>query len=156
MTQDDIRAFFAAHATVHVQIAAPGDGSPEIAWGDTFVYLRLADGTPKKMPFATIVTKDYTGFDVESRLDRGNLFRLNLDVGKQAFQDLFGFAPRDLAQHRATFDFGALDRVFPHPTYGEQAWVSVINPGDESRETVAALLRVALDRACAPAGSTEG
>jgi hypothetical protein len=147
MTQDDIRAFFTAHAAVHIQVAGPEDGSPAVAWGDSFVFLRDEDGSPRKMPFATIVTKDYAGFDVESKLDRGGLFRLNLDLGREAFNTLFGFGPKDLPAHRAKYDFAALDLVFPHPAYGEQGWASVINPSAASKEKVESLMRLALDRA---------
>jgi len=153
MTQDDIRAFFSAHAAVHIQIAGPGDGSPELAWGDTFIYARDETGATKKMPFATIVTKDYPGFDADSRLDRGGLFRLNLDVGRETFAALFGHAPRELERHRDQYDFAALDRVFPHPAYGEQAWVSVINPAHASREQVESLMRGVLARAATRSSS---
>lgn len=153
MTQDDIRAFFAAHPSVFIQIAGQGDGSPEVAWGDSFIFVRDASGAPKKMPFATIVTKDYAGFDVESKLDRGGLFRLNLDVGRDKFNELFGFAPKELAQHRAEIDFAALDRIVPHPAYGEQAWMSVINPSSASKAQTEALMRFALERALGRAGA---
>jgi len=146
MTQDEIRAFFAAEPAVHIQVAGPGDGSPELAWGDTFIYLRDRDGAPNKMPFATIVIKDYDGFDSESRLARGGLFRLNLDIGQRAFAELFGFAARDFAQRRGGYDFAAVDRVFPHPAYGEQAWISVINPRADNAQ-VRALMQQTLDRA---------
>ncbi len=147
MKQDDIRSFFAAHPAVHIQIAGPHDGSPQVAWGDSFVYVRDASGSPKKMPFATIVTKDYAGFDVESRLDREGLFRLNLDVGRETFLSLFGFAPKDFAAHRDQYDFAALDRLFPHPVYGEQGWASVINPAAASTEQTESLMARALERA---------
>lgn len=146
MTQDEIRALFAAHEAVHIQIAGAGDGSPELAWGDTFVSVRRENGVPNRMPFATLVTKDYTGFDVESQLDRGGLFRLNLDVGRDTFTALFGLDPKKLAQHRGDFDFAALDRLFPHPVYGEQAWVSVINPAASKQQTQS-LMALALERA---------
>ena len=71
MEQDEIRDYMAAMDGVNVQIAARGDGSPEIAWGDTFIFARDERGESKKMPFATIVIKDYGDFDCESKLDRG-------------------------------------------------------------------------------------
>lgn len=156
MTQDDIRAFFSAHGPVHIQIAGPGDGSPELAWGDSFIFVRDESGEPRKMPFATIVTKDYAGFDVESNLDRGGLFRLNLDVGRDRFTALFGFGPKLLTQHRNQYDFAAIDRVFPHPAYGEQGWVSVINPASASSEQTESLMRFALDRALGRASIRAG
>ena len=99
------------------------------------------------MPFATIVIKDYVGFDIASQLDRGGLFRLNIEVGKQKFEELFGFAPKALDAHRDAFDFTALDRLFPHPLYGSHGWASIINPADASRDAVLALLDFSLARA---------
>lgn len=147
MTQNDLRHHLATNPAVRTQIAAPDDGSPEIAWGDTFFYACDASGQPAKMPFATIVIKDYVGFDTASQLDRGGLFRLNIEVGKHKFEELFGFAPKALDAHRYAFDFTALDRLFPHPLYGAHGWASIINPADASRDAVLALLDFSLARA---------
>lgn len=149
MTQDDIRNYLGKHPTVATQIAAEGDGSPPIAWGDTFFYMRGADGVPKKMPFVTIVTKDYPGFDTESRLDRGGLYRLNIDVGRARLEQLFGVPIDELTQQRGRFAFDASDCLFPHPTYGAHGWVSVINPRSTSAQ-VFELLDAALARATPP------
>lgn len=153
MTQDDIRAHLGANAAVRIQIAASGDGSPEIAWGDTFFYVLDRNSEPKKMPFATIVVKDYPGFDTDSQLDRGRLFRVNIEVGKDKFEALFGFKPKELDEHRAALDVTAIDGLFPHPTYGVHGWVSVINPGEQTRDTVVALLDFALNRAIGKAAA---
>jgi hypothetical protein len=40
MTQDEICNFFRANDAVHIQVAADGDGSPQMAWGDTFIFTR--------------------------------------------------------------------------------------------------------------------
>ncbi|MGO1001873.1 DUF6194 family protein [Lysobacter sp. CA196] len=146
MTQDDIRQYLAATGSVRIQVAAPEDGSPEMAWGDTFCFALGADGQPKKMPFVTIVTKDYPGFDEESRLDRG-LYRVNLDVGKVKFEELFGFSPRDLAGHRDDFDFAAVDTLIPHPAYGANGWVSIIDPAERSNHLLRDLFDFAIRRA---------
>lgn len=146
MTQDDIRQYLAATGSVRIQIAGREDGSPEMAWGDSFCFALDADGQPKKMPFATIVTKDYAGFDEASRLDRG-LYRVNLDVGKTKFEELFGFAPRALAEHRDGFDFAAVDTLIPHPVYGANGWVSIVEPGEHSDRLLKDLLDVAIRRA---------
>lgn len=124
MTQDDIRAFFAADSRVELQVAQPNDGSPQVAWGDSFISI-----AGKKMPFATIVTKDYPGFDEDSQLGPGR-FRLNLDLG----------ATPDGQLH----DFTVENRPFPHPVYGAQGWVCVINP---TRAVALPLMQAALVRA---------
>ena len=44
--------------------------------------------------FATLVVNDYPGFDTESRLDRDEIFRLNVAVGRPAYERLLGHSPR--------------------------------------------------------------
>ncbi|WP_412543853.1 DUF6194 family protein [Longispora sp. K20-0274] len=124
---------------VLVLTPGPGDGSPEIAWGDVFFYY-APDGTvPHTQPFATIVTKDYPDDDV-SRLDRPGAFRLNIAAGAERFREWAGTAPTDAA-----------DVLFPHPVYGALHWLSVVNPGPRTSEAVGDLLisahRLARERA---------
>ena len=66
MTADEIIEFAAGLPDVAAITAHEGDGSPEVAWGDTFIYY----GENRKMPWATIVTKDYEGWDEASNLNR--------------------------------------------------------------------------------------
>ena len=147
VNQDEIRDYLGAMDRVNVVVSAPGDGSPEVAWGDTFFFARDEHGESKKMPFATIVIKDYEGFDSDSRLNRGGLYRLNIGVGKEKFEELLGFKPKELEANRNNFDFAALDRLFPHPHYGSHCWVSIVNPSEDSREMVKALLDFSWNRA---------
>lgn len=147
MTQDQIRRYFAADPAVRIQIACAEDGSPQLAWGDSLCFVVDDQGRKKKMPFATIVTKDYPGFDDASQLDRGGRFRLNLDLGKDRFGQLFGFAPREFAARRDRFDFSEADRLFPHPAYGANGWASVIDPGQRAGAALAELMAFALQRA---------
>ena len=120
-----------------VQTASEAAGAPEVAWGDTFVFA----GPNQRMPFATIVTKDYPDFDTESKLDRTGVFRLNIGVGRARFTELVGYPPAEHAAHAAEFDHTAFDRLVPHPVYASQAWVSIVNPGPETSEQAAALIK---------------
>jgi Family of unknown function (DUF6194) len=147
VNQDDIRDYLGAMDRVSVVVSAPGDGSPEVAWGDTFFFARDEHGESKKMPFATIVIKDYEGFDSYSKLNRGSLYRLNIEIGKEKFEELLGFKPKELEANRNSFDFTALNQLFPHPFYGTHGWVSIINPSGDSRELVTALLDFSSKRA---------
>jgi hypothetical protein len=116
-------------------------GSPEVAWGDTFFIYdpeRSLEGS-RQFPFATIVTKDYGEFDNASNLDRPGVFRLNIGVGGETYLSLFGTD----AEH----DYTALDRLMPHPVYGRNHWVCVLNPSDATFAAVEPLLREAYDRA---------
>ena len=120
-----------------VETADEASGAPEIAWGDTFIYLRPGE----RMPFATIVTKDYPDFDAESQLDRPGVFRLNIGVGKARFTELLGYPPAEHPGHASEFDYTAFDRLLPHPAYAVQAWVSFVNPGPATTELAASLLK---------------
>ncbi|MFE7661267.1 DUF6194 family protein [Streptomyces celluloflavus] len=116
----------------------PGDGSPEISWGDTFFFYAPDGVMPQAtQPFATIVTKNQPG-DERSRLDRPDTFRVNMAAGKEAFIDRTGHAPREPATDD---DPGVTDAVIAHPVYGSVGWLAVVNPGPRTDAAVRELLR---------------
>jgi hypothetical protein len=121
-------------------------GTEGVAAGDTF-FIYDPDRNlqaKQRFPFATIVTKDYGDFDNASDLNREGVFRLNVGVSRETFRSLFGNDRAD-----GTYDFAALDRLLPHPVYGRQSWVCVLNPSAETFERVKPLLREAYDIAVA-------
>lgn len=120
-----------------IQVASKEDGAPEVAWGDTFFIYdpdRNLEG-PRRFPFATIVTKNYAGWDELSQLDRPGVFRLNIGVAKETFASLF--------PDEGAYDFTDLDRLMPHPVYGQNHWVSVLNPSDATFERIKPLFEEA-------------
>ncbi|MFC9838152.1 DUF6194 family protein [Rhodococcus sp. NPDC127530] len=139
MTMDDIIDFVEGLGDVLTLSPAPGDGSPEISWGDTFFYYSPDRIVPERtQPFATIVTKNYPG-DKSSGLDREGAFRVNIHAGKEAYIEATGRAPRE--QGVAGVDAGAPDTVIAHPVYGSLAWLAVIDPGARTGEVARGLLR---------------
>ncbi|MFJ3391688.1 DUF6194 family protein [Leifsonia aquatica] len=115
----------------------PGDGSPELAWGDTFCYFAPDGQVPSNtQPYATIVTKDYPE-DTLSALG-GDRWRVNIHVGREQLADLVGDGPYDPA---------AVDVLVPHPVYGSLGWVAVVVPGERTLGTVLDLVRDAHDDA---------
>ena len=142
ITQDIATTF----AGVDVLVASAENGAPEIAWGDTFfIYDPNRDlDAARRFPFATIVTKDYGDFDNVSNLDRPGIFRLNIGVSKETYAGLFG---------EGQYDFAALDRLLPHPVYGKNHWVCVLNPSESTFETVKPLLAEAYEIALRRAGA---
>jgi hypothetical protein len=118
----------------------PGDGSPEIAWGDVFFYYAPDGVVPKSQPFATIVTKDYPG-DGTSRLSRPDAFRVNIAAGAEQFRTWTGFEPKDTASDSA--DASVSDVVIPHPVYGNLSWLAVVNPGPNTAAAIEDLLQIA-------------
>lgn len=104
----------------------PGDGTPEIAWGDVFFYFSPDGSVPPGQPFATVITKNYPYEPAWQ--GEGSGFRVNIHVGSQGFADLLGYRPGE----RAATDPAAVDVAMPHPAYGELGWICVVNPGERS------------------------
>ncbi|ADD40720.1 DUF6194 family protein [Stackebrandtia nassauensis] len=118
----------------------PGDGSPEVAWGDVFFYYAPDGVVPRTQPFATVVTKDYQQ-DKASDLDRPDTFRVNIAAGTPAYISWIGSSPKETDTDG--LDFAATDTVLPHPVYGRMGWLCVVNPDAETTATVEDLLREA-------------
>lgn len=127
-----------------VLVPEPGGDFPEPAWGDAFFYYAPDGRIPvNAQPYGTIVTKNYPD-DAASDLDAPDRWRVNVHVDRATFQQLTGEEPRSLTRPR---DYAAADTVTPHPVYGPLGWVSVVNPGERTTDTVAQLLRNAHDAA---------
>lgn len=140
MRTDEIIEYVDALGGVLTFAPRPGDGSPEIAWGDVFFYYAPDGVVPKSQPFATIVTKDQPG-DQASRLDRAGAFRLNISAGAAEYLRRTGRRPRE--EPAPGTDPSAADVVMPHPVYGGQAWLCVVDPGPRTATAVRDLLRAA-------------
>jgi hypothetical protein len=144
LTMEEIIAFVDNLDGVLTQRAQEGDGSPEIAWGDTFFYYAPDAVVPgATQPFATIVTKNYPG-DETSHLDRPGVFRVNVAAGKDAFTAHTGRGPREdlpVDAHPPRPD--TLDAVIAHPVYGFLGWLAVNSPGPETGREVQRLLELA-------------
>ncbi|MEV4330965.1 DUF6194 family protein [Streptomyces sp. NPDC049597] len=129
---------------VLVLVPEPGSDFPELAWGDAFFHY-APDGrmAANIQPYGTIVTKDYPD-DAASDLDPPGRWRVNIRVTPGTFQQLTGEGPRRLSRPR---DYAATDSVMPHPVYGALGWISVVNPGERTTDTVVQLLRGAHEAA---------
>ena len=131
-----------------VEVQRPTDGPGS---GDTFfLYDPRHDLEPRRQfPFATIVTKDYEGFDERSHLNRPDVFRLNIGVSRDTFRALFGDPASDDGTGSTEYDFAALDRLMPHPVYASQSFVCVLNPSTQTFSACKPLLAEACSRATA-------
>ncbi|MFD4692140.1 DUF6194 family protein [Streptomyces sp. NPDC058463] len=140
MSIDEIIGFLGDLDGVLAIRPGPGDGSPEISWGDTFFYYSPDGVVPgATQPFATIVTKNCPG-DESSRLDRPDRFRVNIAAGKESFVARTGHAPREPA---VDDDPGVTDTVIAHPVYGSVGWLAVVNPGPRTGTATRELLHTA-------------
>ena len=62
-------------------------------------------------------------WDTASDLNRPGVFRLNIAVGRTAFEKLTGYPPGEHDARSVRLDYTALDRLIPHLAYAAQAWV---------------------------------
>jgi erythromycin esterase-like protein len=125
----------------------PGSEMPPYTWGDRFFFA----GEDRMRPFATIVGHDVPGFDERSALSADGRYRLNIEVGRDEFRNLFGYGPEEFAAHQETIDFTEVDRLNPHPAYAVQGWACVVNPGPATAAEVTRLLNRARTRSAARA-----
>lgn len=149
MTEDDLIEFVTSLPGVVAVTANATNRAPEGSWGDLFFFYDPEGDLPadRRFPFATIVTRDYHGFDTASNLSRPGVFRLNIAVGRTKFQDLVGYSPAAHADHQGNFDYTAFDQLLPHPAYASQAWVCILNPSEATSPQVRSLLTEAHTRA---------
>ncbi|MFL5776468.1 MAG: DUF6194 family protein [Chloroflexota bacterium] len=78
--------------------------------------------------FATLVTTD--DFDDASNLSREGVYRLNIGVTGKTFDATLGEGALD-----RDHDYTALDTWLPHPVYGRQHWLSILNPSTQTFES---------------------
>jgi hypothetical protein len=91
--------------------------------------------------YATLVTTDE--HDAASNLTRPGAFRVNMGVDRETFERVAAEAGPDP-------DYGAVDRLLPHPVYAAQRWICIVNPSHATfRGAVVPLLTVAHDRLAA-------
>ncbi|MEO3787716.1 DUF6194 family protein [Actinocorallia sp. B10E7] len=149
MNENDIVRFVSGLPGTLAVTAGADNGAPEAAWGDSFFFYDPEGETPpdRRMPFATLVVKDYEGFDTASSLNRPGVFRLNVSVGRARFQQLLGYAPAAHPDHHSGIDYTVADRLLPHPVYATQGWISILNPGEATGSQARALLEEAHARA---------
>ncbi len=112
--------------------------SPGDAWGETFFFYNPERIQPDEIYFATLKTSD-DEYDQASNLNRPAVFRLNIGIGKATYRALFGGPPpRPEAGvgPDSGHDFTARDQLLPHPVYGRQYWVCILNPSATTFQTV--------------------
>jgi hypothetical protein len=137
MTPEDILELASEWDDILIVTPQPGDGSPELAWGDAFLYFEPSGVMPtNRQPFATIVTKNYPD-DSDSALDRDGVYRVNIHPGRDALARVAAELGSDPSE---------LDRVIPHPVYGTAGWLAVLNPGERASALTVELLRDAYEQ----------
>ena len=106
-----------------VVTASEASGAPVAAWGDSLaVYDPNGDlPTAQQRPFTTVVVQDVPGWDVASRLDRADVFRVNIEVGSRRYAELLGHPPAEHADRRDAYDYAPDSRLGRQRIWGRRA-----------------------------------
>jgi hypothetical protein len=142
MNEDEVLDLLRSLPGTTVVRASEASGAPEAAWGDSFAIYDPEGNLPpaRQRPFTTVVVRDVPGWDVESRLDRAGVFRVNVEVGSRRYTELLGHTPAEHAGRRDAYDYAAPDVLLPHPAYAAQGWVSVVRPGPRTDDLLRRLV----------------
>jgi hypothetical protein len=90
--------------------------------------------------FATIASNG-NEYERISRLDRPDVYRLNIGVSRETFRSLFGTGRIDTS----AYDFTALDVILPHPDYSSQNFICVLSPSEATFEKLRPMLAEAYE-----------
>lgn len=84
--------------------------------------------------------------DKESKLERENIYRINMEIGKNTFKRLFHVTPRRIKKSgidSMNYDFTMLDRLMPHPAAAWLSRVCILNPSKQTFEELKPLINEA-------------
>ena len=105
---------------------------------------------PHGIYFSTIKESDGPN-DAFSQLDREDIFRISIGMGKRKYEQLFGRVPKRAPKGESTlagiWDFHQPDLLTPHPIYAWMGWVCVLNPEVANQALVKGLILDSYDRA---------
>ena len=107
---------------------------------------------PHGVYFSTIKESDGPN-DAFSNLDREDVFRISIGLGKKKYQQIFGGVPKRAAKGESPvaglWDFHQLDLLTPHPVYAWMGWVCILNPGPLHQRVVKTMIEDSFDMAVA-------
>nr|WP_199156743.1 DUF6194 family protein [Pedobacter sp. ASV2] len=90
----------------------------------SFGYHLFFYGTDHRLPFVSTAGSD-NEYDNVSKLDREDVFRVNIGVSKESFAKLF-------PESGIECDFTTLNTFLPHPHYAAQNFICILNPAGEN------------------------
>ncbi|MFC5470995.1 DUF6194 family protein [Cohnella suwonensis] len=106
---------------------------PNVQREENFGYSFFFVGDDHRFPFVTIADSD-NDYDDVSNLNREEVFRLNIGVSKETFNNLIAGLLNE------GIDYSALNAFLPHPHYSRQHFVCILNPVDGNVEKTKQLI----------------
>lgn len=119
------------------------------SWGERGIFYNPENKLKRGIYVLTV--KEYDGEnDASSELDRPGVYRVNVGVRKSTFERMFGPRPKRPPKGGRVdmdFDFSAMDQIMPAPVYAWMSWICVLNPSEQTFETLKPLITEAYEYA---------
>ena len=112
------------------------------SWGEKGIFYNPENKLKRGIYILTIKEKDGEN-DAASKLNRKDIYRINIGVRKNTFVQMFGFLPKRPAKGCVVdmnYDFTVINQVIPHPVYAWMSWICVLNPSEETFEKLRPLI----------------
>lgn len=119
------------------------------SWGERGIFYN-PDGRLKRGIYILTVKEKDGEHDKSSRLDRKDVYRVNLGLRKSTFTQMFGSMPKRPDKGGVVdmdYDFSSVDTLLPHPVYAWMGWICVLNPSQERFEELKPLIQEAYEYA---------
>ena len=119
------------------------------SWGEQGVFYN-PDGKLKRGIYILTVKEKDGANDKSSKLDRKDVYRVNLGIRRNSFSKIFGAIPARPAKGcvvNMDYDFSSINTLLPHPVYAWMGWICILNPSKECFDELKPLIQEAY--ACA-------
>ena len=119
------------------------------SWGEDGIFYNPGGKLKRGVYVLTVKEKDGEN-DKSSKLDRDNVYCINLGIRKDTFSKMFGNIPKRPAKGCVVdmdYDFSSINKVMPHPVYAWMGWIRIINPSEENFEKLKPLIEEAYNYA---------
>lgn len=119
------------------------------SWGERGIFYNPENKLKRGVYILTLKEKDGEN-DSASKLNRVEVYRVNLGVRKETFLNMFGVIPARPVKGGVVdmdYDFTATDKIMPHPVYGWMSWLCCLNPSDKTFEKLKPLIEEAYEYA---------
>ena len=83
-------------------------------------------------------------------MNREGVYRINIGVRKDTFQQMFKEIPKRPAKGETVnmdYDFTTIDKIIPHPVYAWMGWICCLNPTEETFNELRPLIQEAYEYA---------
>ncbi|MCI8809419.1 MAG: hypothetical protein HFF84_04690 [Oscillibacter sp.] len=113
------------------------------SWGEQGIFYN-PDGKLKRGIYVLTIKEKDGDHDKSSKLDRKDIYRVNLGVRKNTFSKMFGPIPKRPDKGgivNMDYDFTLTNTFLPHPVYAWMGWICICNPSEKCFEALKPLIQ---------------